>query len=200
MAEYSELLALVRGIEAAAKKEPVDRVSSDISSGSSVERRPRAFSEMLAELSAIEGSQSRQVQQTTARSGMFVRPIPMAAPVPEAHMRAAAGELSAIASAVAADRKAPQPEPEFKRQRSANLVLPNLSAADQLSELEKIIESIKNRVFDNNQMEIVRDEVFGLYDSMKGANAAGNAGGADPSLLALRDKRLSEALSLLKGE
>ena len=90
---------------------------------------------------------------------------------------------------------APAPAPPMSMAQS-NAILPKLSITDQLSELEKITESIKNNNFDSNQMEIVREELIALSDSMS-SKGTDPLSGVDQALWNLRKTRLAEALSLL---
>ena len=100
---------------------------------------------------------------------------------------------------------------ELKRPRvkSGDLVLPTLSLTDQISELERIIEGVKENIFDKEHMDIVKLEVFGLNEIIerserakrKQAKAA-NAEAAttiEESLVQVRNQRLAEAVTLLQN-
>jgi len=100
---------------------------------------------------------------------------------------------------------------ELKRPRvkSGDLVLPTLSLTDQISELERIIEGIKENIFDKEHLDIVKLEVFGLNEIIerserakrKQAKAA-NAEAAttiEESLVQVRNQRLAEAVTLLQN-
>ncbi len=111
-------------------------------------------------------------------------------------------ELSAIMGKLQSVRPS---IPEFKRRKLnvKDLVLPNLSIADQISELERIIEGLNEHVFDGDHMEIVSQEVFGLQqviaDQRKKAKGKREAQSPlEQSLIDVRDQRLGDAASLLQ--
>ena len=82
-----------------------------------------------------------------------------------------------------------------------DLVLPSLSISDQISELERIIEGLNEHVFDNEHIEIVAEEVYGLQQYINiGKKAKGKKQQVpelERSLEELRDQRLTDAVSLL---
>jgi hypothetical protein len=86
--------------------------------------------------------------------------------------------------------------------RRSDLVLPSLSLADQISEVERIIEGIRENVFDKEHMDIVSQEIYGLQDIVKEEKASINEqaeqGSLEQSLRNLRDQRLSEAIRLMQ--
>ena len=91
---------------------------------------------------------------------------------------------------------------EIKRQKVnvKDLVLPNLSMADQISELERIIEGIRENVFDRDHISIIAQEVFGLQQVVTAAKNSQKVklNALAQSLWDLRDQRLADAISLLK--
>ncbi len=89
-----------------------------------------------------------------------------------------------------------------KRINIKDLVLPNLSVADQTSELERIIEGLREHIFDVDHIDIVEQEVFGLrqyLQSEQKGKTAQQYTSLEQSLLSLRDQRLNEAVELLHG-
>jgi hypothetical protein len=94
---------------------------------------------------------------------------------------------------------------EFTRKKInvKDLVLPNLSIADQISELERIIEGLNERVFDSEHIPIVAQEVYGLRqvvadEKKKMKSKQQGVQSLEESLWELRDQRLAEASSLLE--
>lgn len=75
-----------------------------------------------------------------------------------------------------------------------DLVLPRLSLPDQVEELGRIIEGLRERMFSGEQLAVVREELKGLERAARRGGAVG-----EESLLSLRGERLSEALRLLAG-
>ncbi|MGC8687487.1 MAG: hypothetical protein ACP5RM_02180 [Candidatus Micrarchaeia archaeon] len=90
---------------------------------------------------------------------------------------------------------------KIKRVNTSQLVLPNLTLADQIAELERIIEGLKENVFDNEHMQIVVEELTGLNQVVNDMKKKGTASKSEleQSLINLRDERLIEALALLPG-
>jgi hypothetical protein len=90
---------------------------------------------------------------------------------------------------------------KMKRVNTSQLVLPNLTLADQIAELERIIEGLKENVFDNEHMQIVIEELTGLNQVVSDAKKKGvvSKSELEQSLINLRDERLIEALALLPG-
>jgi Cu/Ag efflux protein CusF len=94
-------------------------------------------------------------------------------------------------------------EVRLRHVKVKNLVLPSLSLSDQIAELQRIMEGINEGIFDKEHMEIVLEEVFGLYQvvekakkSLKKRNV--QTGSLEQSLWALRDQRLNETIELLR--
>ena len=91
---------------------------------------------------------------------------------------------------------------DIKRINESDLVLPNLSMADQISELEKILEGLKENVFDDKHIGVVIEELYGLADvtNQEKRRLKKNRismSQLEQSLWALRDDRLNTAISLL---
>ena len=91
---------------------------------------------------------------------------------------------------------------DIKKINESDLVLPNLSMADQISELEKILEGLKENVFDDKHIGVVIEELYGLADvtNQEKRRLKKNKismSQLEQSLWALRDDRLNTAISLL---
>ncbi|MGC8537481.1 MAG: hypothetical protein ACP5MZ_00660 [Candidatus Micrarchaeia archaeon] len=91
---------------------------------------------------------------------------------------------------------------DIKKINESDLVLPNLSMADQISELEKILEGLKENVFDDKHIGVVIEELYGLADvtNQEKRRLKKNRismSQLEQSLWALRDDRLATAISLL---
>ncbi|MEM0149620.1 MAG: hypothetical protein QXW10_01850 [Candidatus Micrarchaeaceae archaeon] len=120
-------------------------------------------------------------------------------PPSEAEARRAKIELGSIVKKLGSAAKLPQFR--VKHVNASELVLPNLTLADQIAELERIIEGLKEGVFDMEHMEIVKEEVYGLSEivgEMKKKGAQPAKSELEKSLFDLRDQRLSDAVALLK--
>lgn len=119
-------------------------------------------------------------------------PKPSEPVVTESDIKAAADEMRNINKAQKAPSK-PITE-EYEAGNNEELVLPKLSLADQISELESINAGIESNVFDSEQIDIVRKEVAGLSEAL-GRKPAEN----DPQkdLISLRNERLRMAIKKL---
>lgn len=83
-----------------------------------------------------------------------------------------------------------------------DLILLRLSVSDQITELERIIEGIREHVFDKYHIQIVKKEVTGLNKEIAQERAEGaerEPMSLERSLAALRDQRLKEVMALLSG-
>jgi|GEM_PF-3063081 len=79
-----------------------------------------------------------------------------------------------------------------------DLVLPSLSVSDQVSELERIIEGLKEKVFDQEHLEIVAEEIYGLQMVVESEKKTKKeVSELEQSLIALRNQRLADALAIL---
>ena len=89
----------------------------------------------------------------------------------------------------------PQARPEVAVKPDQNAILPTLPLPEQVSELEKIEAGLREKVFDHEQLEIIRIEISAL----SGAKSSGAATKQDPGLAAVRDALLAEVYVLLGG-
>jgi hypothetical protein len=84
----------------------------------------------------------------------------------------------------------------------SNLVLPGLQLSEQVNELDHIIEGLRQKAFDKEHFKIIVEEVYGLKQvaetERKEQKKSGKvAGSADKVLLAMRDKKIAEAIVML---
>ena len=92
----------------------------------------------------------------------------------------------------------------IKRINMKDLVLPSVSMSDQISELERIIEGLKENVFDEEHLDIVIQEVYGLSQYVEKADKDLKKrhielSQLERSLWQIRDQRLKEATAILSG-
>ncbi len=94
-----------------------------------------------------------------------------------------------------------QPAIKKKKVKVEELVLPNLSLADQISELERIIEGLQENVFDQEHLAVITDEVRGLrqiaVDEAK-VKKREKLNSLEQSLWDLRNQRLTDAILLIQ--
>lgn len=82
------------------------------------------------------------------------------------------------------------------------MVLPSLAISDQITELERIIEGIRERIFDQDHFEVVSEEVISLIRDinqnklmLKKRKVAITE--IESSLWGIRDQRLKDAITLI---
>ncbi len=116
------------------------------------------------------------------------------------------GEISNFTSKLTQSSEPPhQPINTFKMQIEGedDLILPKLSASDQISELERIMEGLQQNAFDKEHMAIVKKEAYGLSKAIarerKRGIYGGESSGMEQSLILIRDQRLSEVIAILSG-
>ena len=126
---------------------------------------------------------------------------PKAAPQPKSLEDSVAKELKELTKTMKAEEtKSSAPIQQVYAGPPKDLVLPRLSLTDQVSELDKIVENLAQRRFDDTQMAIVKDEVRGLAEALSSQpQPAAAQSPFERDLMALRKARLAEALELIKG-
>jgi hypothetical protein len=101
------------------------------------------------------------------------------------------------------------PLPKFKYMSAKKvdverMVLPSLSMSDQIAELERIMEGIRENIFDAEHFEIVMEEVYSLVKSVddrkkRMKKSGANVSALEQSLWLLRDRRLEEAIGAINS-
>ncbi len=128
------------------------------------------------------------------------QPQPVQAQQISSTISAAKGELNSFAKNLGGEINAFVKMPNMKPKEGEN-VLPRLSLADQVAELERIIEGLKENAFNKEQLEVVRNEALGLKKYLQKAPPGKESGDMEHSLILgiLRDKRLDEVLAILSS-
>lgn len=111
--------------------------------------------------------------------------------------QSAASELAKVVKS--SDIITPPIQQQAQVRQLNSLVLPNLSVTDQVTELDKIIQNLKGSSFSQEQIQIVRKEVIGLFKAVESESKPESAAGIERDMLDLRQARLTEALVLLRG-
>ncbi len=86
---------------------------------------------------------------------------------------------------------------------TSKLVLPNLQLSDQITEIERIIDGLKQGAFDKEHVQVVIEEVYGLKQAVddQKKDRRGHAKAmtsAEQALWNMRDKRIANAIILLQ--
>lgn len=215
MKSYIELLTEAELIEKMKKSVAVGHIDLDFDEGDKIVGDPRPYSELVAFAgrSAMnmrvdqkapqgrvkaEGRATKQQMQPVEQATAVKNNAAMGGMQQGSRLAGAAlDELQDIAKKSGAAVHRYEKIIKFKVERK-KLVLPNLSLPDQISELEGIIESLKNNYFDKYQMDVAVAELHGLSDATE--EESRSKAGLDPlqtELVGLRNRRLSEAIALL---
>lgn len=225
MAEYEELLKVVEQVENSSEKQELNFVDMSVIMSAQRQENAPKYLDLLGDVSAIESTQKMQrEEQMRERQKMELaaqrpgQPMASAAvqsnqaqrePVYERYEEQMAkgvegvkAELGTLANRLGTI-KPKIGELKIKRINTKDLVLPGLSLSDQISELERIIEGLRQGVFDSDHLDVVRQEVLGLAQVVrsqeKSANAPQYMDQTERSLAAVRDQRISEAIPLLNS-
>ena len=202
--DYDELAETVSNIDAASSATERAAIKIDVSGlFSSGQPQKVKYDDLLAKIEGVEsrraifGAQkSAQQPQPEMRGGKS----PFEEQVEKAVTPAAGGPQ--------ADLQVPQTPAalkgiKVKKVSLKDLVLPNLSLPDQVSELERIIESVREGVLDREHIDVVKQEVYGLYyfielQRKQVAKEKKKLNTLEQSMWNLRDQRLIDAISALK--
>lgn len=223
--KYHKMTQLIEDIEASAEKQPpganIISLAGTFTGGS--QDNARTYKELIEFIDGIEGGK-RPMKETEAKpqtqphlvtagvaqakyAQVPVGGLPQVHPQkPEKQKRqkeAVSRELSQIVGKLGAG-VSQFGEIGRKRINIKDLVLPNLSLADEISELERIIEGLKQQIFDAEHMEIVAQEVYGLQQYVQDMKRGGkmsleSLSELERSLWDIRDQRINEAVTLIEN-
>ncbi len=197
--EYEQAVAYIKGIEASSQKPQQSSIDLSRLFDSNENPNSHTYLDLLSRIDSIESSRGGQrirSQKTMPKESQLI---------------ASGVEQSSRASAVPAAEKQSFEVPESKPQpkikvkfNEKDLVLPKLSIADQISELERIIEGLKEQVFDESHKEVVMQEIYGLSAYIERSSKdlrkrKMTLNQTEQSLWSLRQQRLDEAMSLINA-
>jgi len=223
MASYQELLKVVEVFESNAVVQAQGTINvGNVLAGNGA-ARGTGYEQLLAMIdkAAFEGQRRPKEEKERVRPQQAAAPVAQAAaPAAQAAaIQAAQGaapayeaghvelkekarqELSAITGAL--PKTAPKIEEVQISMNMKDLVLPNLPIAEQVPELENIIEALRSNILDSEQLATVRKELQGLRTEMANEEAAMKKSGTVPSdseevLQEVREQRLAAALAMVK--
>ena len=197
--EYEQAVAYIKGIEASSQKPQQSSIDLSRLFDSNENPNSHTYLDLISRIDSIESSRGGQrirSQKTMPKESQLI---------------ASGVEQSSRASAVPAAEKQSFEVPESKPQpkikvkfNEKDLVLPKLSIADQISELERIIEGLKEQVFDESHKEVVMQEIYGLSAYIERSSKdlrkrKMTLNQTEQSLWSLRQQRLDEAMSLINA-
>ena len=195
--EYEQVVAYIKGIEASTQKPQQSSIDVSKLFETNENSNSHTYLDLLSRIDSIEsnrGGQRIRSQKTMPKESQLI------ASGVEQSSRA-----SAVPTAAQQSFEVPEsrPQPKIKvKFNEKDLVLPKLSIADQISELERIIEGLKEQVFDENHKEVVLQEIYGLSAYIERSSKdlrkrKITLNQTEQSLWALRQQRLDEAMGLI---
>lgn len=112
-------------------------------------------------------------------------------------MEKAQGELHGIFGGLMKKNRKEHVEEAVPAEDNSNIMI-GLSYQDQISELEQIMSGLDENVFEGEHKAIIKEEVLGLKKYAKKERRPVDK--AEAELIAIRNKRLDEAISKLKAK
>ncbi len=218
-ASYSELVSLIEGAEresVAASSVSAGSVIIDLAAaiGQTVNMQRKRYADVITEIEEVEAprryKEEKVKEQKEAPEHIIMAGVEQAKysnPVPSpfiAEEEAAKKELESIKEKLGEIAPAIK-EMGRKKVSTKDLVLPSLSLSDQIAELERIVEGVKENIFDEEHLEIVKQEVYGLNAVAEKAERDRKrskvqvASSVEDSLIAIRQQRLHDAMNLLQN-
>lgn len=222
--EYQRLVRLIEDVEAETQREEVSFVDISETIEQRQESKPLPYGELVDMIEDIEGKKPPVPEKRPAAAApaphavltglqqaefarVPVSPQPQvqapkggkAPKAPSIEKEKVAKELGAITKKIGSIKPSISLKIKSSNINVKDLVLPNLSPADQISELERVIEGLREHVFDQEHLDIVTQEVFGLQQVVNAQKKAKKPQqGLEQSLIDLRDQRLADAVSLIQ--
>ncbi len=191
-------------------------VSIDLTAaiGQTVNMQQRKYADVIAEVEEVEAprkyreekaKEQKETPEHIIMAGVEQAKYSTPAPSPFiAEEEAAKKELESIKAKLGEIAPAIK-EMRRKRVSTKDLVLPSLSLSDQIAELERIVEGVKENIFDEEHLEIVKQEVYGLNAVAEKAerdrkrSKAQIESSVEDSLITIRQQRLNDAMNLLQN-
>jgi hypothetical protein len=225
--EYTELVAIVQEIEGNSTRPEINFLDISPISEKNAAFKKSTFKEMIIMAMSIESLHMQESQQK--QKSQQQKPQAFAASAQPIQKQAAQQKASAPAPQAMQVQQMQAPKPDQKKiakqeiisylsklpklplqpikpfsiniKNKNDSILLKLSVTDQVSELEKIIEGLKEHVFGDKQIAIVKSELLALkswLDKGKGHAPAASSNTEQVVMLGiLRDQRLEEALGMV---
>ncbi|ASI13507.1 hypothetical protein Mia14_0171 [Candidatus Mancarchaeum acidiphilum] len=136
----------------------------------------------------IIGEQTQRTRETTA--------------TPVVNISSSAQQNQVVSEAQANPAKGIKLKDLVKKINYDDLVLPSLPISDQISEINRINDGLRNNIFDHDHLIIVMQEIYGIKrisDKEKSdlGSKMSKLGDAEKALLSARDDKISEGINLI---
>jgi chaperonin cofactor prefoldin len=174
-----------------AKPEEMAQARPKIAAKPFAVQKPQSQPKQAAEAEAAKPQIQPQPQaQAPAQAGKPLKPRKQ---LFAQELKSATASLEKIAKVSKEIEEAVSKQKEEKKLKG--LVLPTLSLSDQISDLEKIKEGLEERVFNEQQLEIIKLEANGLARLI----AEGKQPNAPTDLAETRNSLLKEVIDMVGG-
>jgi hypothetical protein len=198
--EYEQIAAYIKQVEQSSQKPQQSAIDISKLFAEGESNNSPTYLDLLGRIDSIESSRDGQrirSQKTMPKESQLI-----SSGVSQSS-RASVMPLAEQQSFEVPESKKQQQKTKVKFNEK-DLVLPKLSIADQISELERIIEGLKEQVFDDSHKEVVLQEVYGLSahidkNSKDLRKRRITLNQTEQSLWALRQQRIDEAMSLINA-
>ncbi|MEM3208346.1 MAG: hypothetical protein QXE33_00240 [Candidatus Micrarchaeaceae archaeon] len=189
--EYEDAIRLVGEIESASTQAESVIIDPGSALRNSIQEKAYSYEDAYRIISSMEGvkAQPQATVQQQPQQIQHARPA-------EAAVKAAE-EIRKLVGKASAEFEESMLH-EMRKVKVGKLILPTLSLQDQLSELEKINEGLDENVFNDEQLKVIRQEVFGLAETLRYEKPK-SLDAFQASLAAMRAKRLEEAEARLSN-
>ncbi|MCL5412585.1 MAG: hypothetical protein M1474_03010 [Candidatus Marsarchaeota archaeon] len=211
---YLKITDMIAKIEASAAGNELGFLDITGIVGTELERPRRSYADLLGFIAMIESKRPLEMQRKPEEARVMAQqPQPTGPQMVAQATQTGQGptiKLPEYPGLEEAMKKQPQPEEDEakpgKKQKkgreridTSNLVLPTLDPKDQITELERIIEGLRQGIFDKEHLGVVVTEIYGLKQvaddqrrAKKGAQST-----VQRSAASVRDKLIAEAIVLL---
>ncbi|MEM0094310.1 MAG: hypothetical protein QXV17_00800 [Candidatus Micrarchaeaceae archaeon] len=188
--EYEDIIRLVGEIESASTQAESVIIDPGSALRNSIQEKAYSYEDAYRIISSMEGVkvQPQAAVQQQPQQIRHARPGEAAK---------AAEEIRKLVGKASAEFEESMLH-EIRKVKVGKLILPTLSLQDQLSELEKINEGLDENVFNDEQLKVIRQEVFGLAETLRYEKPK-SLDAFQASLAAMRAKRLEEAEARLSN-
>ncbi len=203
-ADYDELTKVVSDIDSASAATERQMIKIDMSSLFAANQPQKVrYADLLGIIEGVESRRAifggQRVQQAAPAEESRGAKTPFEQQVEQAIGPEAAAPAELQVPATPAALKGIR----IKRVNFKELVLPNLSIPDQVSELERIIEGAREGVFDQGHLDVVKQEVYGLYyfielQRRQITKEKKKLNSLEQSMWTLRDQRLVDTIAAIK--
>ncbi|MDE1870791.1 MAG: hypothetical protein KGI06_00950 [Candidatus Micrarchaeota archaeon] len=195
--KYSDLLKIVEEVESGSEKTEFNTIDISKIKSSKIQRTSKPPFKPL--LSLAIGMESGHAPARPAGAQQQARPKQAPPPKQQASMPIQPAEQKSQVSEVKKEigSFANMLSGNESRDSPSSYQLSELSVQDQISEINRIIESARKHTLDQEQMQVMKMGLYSLDRQLMEQKQQGKMDRSAQNMAKIRDKRLSEAIELL---